>query len=197
MIRRFLTLACAGTVADWLQPLEGSHAWISGTLQAVDAVTVVARGVTVDQFQILVNGLIVSEQSISACGLKDVTALPLWDVVDVDGACIKVRLNQQVDSCPAGSPHPADLGMCAGIAARPPRCAQGLLLCSCQGALPALSTSVVSGTLFMASDSASETQGTVSTRGSSPASCSSCVALRHSLSCELVATLVPAVAFAI
>jgi len=94
MIRRCLTLACAATVADPVRPLECSQAWILGTLQAVDAVTAMARGATVDQFQILVNGRIVSERSISACVLKDVTALLFWGVVDVDGARIKVRLNQ-------------------------------------------------------------------------------------------------------
>lgn len=80
--------------SEMIRPLRGGHikSWQPGTLQAGDIVTAVVAPAPADIFRILVNGQVVAERCLSGTGMQDPEQIPLWGAVDVDGACVSVRL---------------------------------------------------------------------------------------------------------
>merc|ERR1712048_1306440 len=77
-------------------PRPGLPAWEPGALQVGDAVTAVLAGPPADTFRILVNGRLVAEHPAKGCNLPVPGTEPLWGVVDIDGACVKVRLSNAI-----------------------------------------------------------------------------------------------------
>jgi len=72
--------------------IPGQGTWEPGSLRVGDVVTAVAAAPPADVVRILVNGRLVAERPITTSGLPDPTQAPLWGLVELDGACVKVRL---------------------------------------------------------------------------------------------------------
>mmetsp|Transcript_38598 Transcript_38598/g.71779 ORF Transcript_38598/g.71779 Transcript_38598/m.71779 type:complete len:100 (+) Transcript_38598:3-302(+) len=67
-------------------------AWNPGKLQRGDVLTAVLAGPPASLMRVLVNGKVVAQKPLDATGLDDVEGTPYWGVVDLEGACVKVRL---------------------------------------------------------------------------------------------------------
>eukprot|EP00933_Yihiella_yeosuensis_P072928 TRINITY_DN81487_c0_g1_i1.p1 TRINITY_DN81487_c0_g1~~TRINITY_DN81487_c0_g1_i1.p1 ORF type:complete len:1014 (-),score=193.37 TRINITY_DN81487_c0_g1_i1:160-3159(-) len=66
-------------------------AWEPGKLVAGDVVTAVLCPPPADVVRVLVNGKVVAQKPFSASGLPDPTKEPIWGVVDVESACVRLR----------------------------------------------------------------------------------------------------------
>jgi len=75
----------------------GPGLWEPGALRVGDVVSAVFATEPADVVRILVNGRSVAERPASTSGLPDPNDEPLWGVVELDGACLKVRLGGGVD----------------------------------------------------------------------------------------------------
>ncbi|CAE8657364.1 unnamed protein product, partial [Polarella glacialis] len=67
-------------------------AWEPGKLSKGDLVTAVLVGAPANVMRVLVNGKVVTQRALKDCGLPDPTSEQLWGIVDVESACVKVRL---------------------------------------------------------------------------------------------------------
>lgn len=75
----------------------GQGLWEPGALRVGDVVSAVFATEPADVLRILVNGRLVAERPASTSGLPDPLNEPLWGIVELDGACLKVRLGGGVD----------------------------------------------------------------------------------------------------